>query len=289
MVMGFATCDSFDQLQQVEQHKRSLEDPQGFWMKHALDLVDWDTEPSVAINNPGKDQMHKALWFPDGKLNVCYNAVDRHVLSGRGDQIAVIYDSPVTDTVRKFTYSELLREVKAFASVLRRHNVQSGDTVLLYMAMVPQTLIAMLACARLGAIHSVVFGGFAPAELAKRIQDCKPQVILSNTCGLESKTKIVPYKPLLDEALAMAGHKPHAVIILQREQLRMPLDEEKREYYWDTELVRAAHEADSVDCVMVESNHPLYMLYTSGTTGMPKGIVRPSGPHVVALLYAQRY
>ncbi|KAJ2749731.1 hypothetical protein H4S06_004548 [Coemansia sp. BCRC 34490] len=287
--MGFATCDSFDQLQQVEQHKRSLEDPQGFWMKHALDLVDWDTEPSVAINNPGKDQMHKALWFPDGKLNVCYNAIDRHVLSERGDQIAVIYDSPVTDTVRKFTYSELLREVKAFASVLRRHNVQSGDTVLLYMAMVPQTLIAMLACARLGAIHSVVFGGFAPAELAKRIQDCKPQVILSNTCGLESKTKIVPYKPLLDEALAMAGHKPHAVIILQREQLRVPLDEEKREYYWDTELVRAAHEADSVDCVMVESNHPLYMLYTSGTTGMPKGIVRPSGPHVVALLYAQRY
>ncbi|KAJ2394115.1 hypothetical protein GGI23_004813, partial [Coemansia sp. RSA 2559] len=154
--MGFISPNTLSELQQIEQHKRSLEDPHGFWMKHALDLVDWDRRPTVAIDSPGKTQMHKALWFPDGKLNVCYNAVDRHVLNGRGDQAALIYDSPVSDTIKRFTYNELLRKVKAFASVLRRHGIRSGDTVLLYMAMVPQTLIAMLACARLGAIHSVV-------------------------------------------------------------------------------------------------------------------------------------
>ncbi|KAJ2489278.1 hypothetical protein IWW37_004109 [Coemansia sp. RSA 2050] len=270
-------------------HRQSLEDPHGFWLQHALELVDWDKRPEIAISKTEPDMLHKALWFPDGRLNVCYNAIDRHVESGRGDQVAVIYDSPVTDTVRKYTYSELLREVKVFANVLRRHGVQSGDTVLLYMAMVPQTLIAMLACARLGAIHSVVFGGFAPAELAKRIRDCQPRVVLSNTCGLESKSKVVPYKPLLDKALELAEFRPHATIILQREQLRVALNPARAEYYWDTELALAAAGADEVGCEMVDSNHPLYMLYTSGTTGTPKGIVRPCGPHVVALLYAQRY
>ncbi|KAJ2366915.1 hypothetical protein IW150_005812, partial [Coemansia sp. RSA 2607] len=261
----------------------------GFWMKHALDLVDWEQKPTIAISKTSTENLHKALWFPDGRLNVCFNAVDRHVLQGRGNQVAIIYDSPVTDTVRKYTYSELLREVQAFAGVLKKHGVVRGDTVLIYMAMVPQTLFAMLACARLGAIHSVVFGGFAPSELAKRISDCQPKVILSNTCGLESKTKIVPYKPLLDEALVLADYRPQATIILQREQLRVALDPSKNEYYWDTELADASALASKVACEMVESNHPLYMLYTSGTTGMPKGIVRPCGPHVVALLYAQRY
>ncbi|KAJ2038782.1 hypothetical protein GGH92_001683 [Coemansia sp. RSA 2673] len=270
-------------------HRKSLEDPQGFWLRHALELVDWDKKPEAALSKTEPDMLHKALWFPDGRLNVCYNAVDRHVESGRGDQVAVIYDSPVTDTVRKYTYSELLREVKVFASVLRRHGVQRGDTVLFYMAMVPQTLIAMLACARLGAIHSVVFGGFAPAELAKRIVDCQPRVVLSNTCGLESKSKVIPYKPLLDKALELAEFRPHSTIILQREQLRVALDPKRAEYYWDTELALAAAGADDIACEMVDSNHPLYMLYTSGTTGAPKGIVRPCGPHVVALLYAQRY
>ncbi|KAJ2454354.1 hypothetical protein EV183_001600 [Coemansia sp. RSA 2336] len=273
---------------QQQAHRQAQEDPQGFWLKHALELVSWDRKPTQAINSPGKDKLHKALWFPDGKMNVCYNAVDRHIAE-RGNQIALIYDSPVTDTIRKYTYAELLREVKNVASMLRHHGVRPGDTVLLYMAMVPQTLFAMLACARIGAVHSVVFGGFAPAELAKRIQDCQPQVVLSNTCGLESKSKIVAYKPLLDEAYELAQYRPPSTIILQREQLRVPLDARKNEYYWDTELVKAAPDADSVACEMLDSNHPLYMLYTSGTTGMPKGIVRPSGPHAVALLYAQRY
>ncbi|KAJ2441553.1 hypothetical protein GGF42_007254 [Coemansia sp. RSA 2424] len=277
-----------DTLQQAA-HRQSLEDPQGFWLRHALELIDWAEQPASAISKTAPDMLHKALWFPGGRLNVCYNAIDRHVESGRGDQVAVIYDSPVTDTVRKYTYRELLREVKVFASVLKRHGVVCGDTVLLYMAMVPQTLIAMLACARLGAIHSVVFGGFAPAELAKRIRDCQPRVVLSNTCGLESKTKIVAYKPLLDKALELAEFRPRATIILQREQLRVPLDAARGEYYWDTELALAAADADDIACEMVDSNHPLYMLYTSGTTGTPKGIVRPCGPHAVALLYAQRY
>ncbi|KAJ2830300.1 hypothetical protein IWW50_000359 [Coemansia erecta] len=273
---------------QQQVHRQSLEDPEGFWMKHALELVDWDKKPTIATSSPGEGNLHKALWFPDGKMNVCYNAVDRHVAE-RGSQIALIYDSPVTDTVRKYTYSELLKEVKGVASMLRRHGVQRGDTVLLYMAMVPQTLFAMLACARIGAIHSVVFGGFAPAELAKRIQDCQPKVMLSNTCGIENKTKIVAYKPLLDRAYELAGYRPQATIILQREQLRVRLDPAMSEYHWDSELVEAAADADSIECEMVDSNHPLYMLYTSGTTGMPKGVLRPSGPHAVALLYAQRY
>ncbi|KAJ2464583.1 hypothetical protein GGI02_004953, partial [Coemansia sp. RSA 2322] len=276
-------------------HQSSIGDPHAFWMKHALELVDWAQKPSTAVSTPADGNMlHKAKWFPDGKLNICYNAVDRHVEGGRGDQIAVIYDSPVTGTVRKYTYNELLREVKALARVLRRHGVVKGDTVLLYMAMVPQTLVAMLACARLGAIHSVVFGGFAPAELAKRIEDCRPKVVLSNTCGLESKCKVVPYKPLLDAALELAAFRPHATIILQREQLLVPLDPAKGECYWDTELALAAASSDEegagdVACEIVESDHPLYLMYTSGTTGKPKGVVRPSGPHAVALLYAQRY
>ncbi|KAJ1855996.1 hypothetical protein GGH12_003019 [Coemansia sp. RSA 1822] len=270
---------------QQQAHRQSLENPEQFWMKHALELVDWAKQPTTAMSKPNASELHKTLWFPDGKLNVCYNAVDRHIAE-RGDQVAVIYDSPVTDTIRTYTYAELLGEVKGVASMLRRHNVQKGDTVILYMAMVPQTLFAMLACARLGAVHSVVFGGFAPAELAKRIEDCQPKVVLTNTCGIESKTKIVAYKPLLDRAYELAGYRPPSTIVLQREQLCEPLDVASNEYDWDAELATA--DAD-VECEPVDSSHPLYMLYTSGTTGMPKGVLRPSGPHAVALLYAQRY
>ncbi|KAJ2159189.1 hypothetical protein GGF46_003198 [Coemansia sp. RSA 552] len=268
--------------------RQSLEDPEGFWLDQAHTLVDWAVKPTVATSCMAEDQLHKAQWFPDGKLNLCYNALDRHIAE-RGDQTALIYDSPVTDTVRKYTYRELLREVKGVASMLKRHGVRRGDTVLLYMAMVPQTLFAMLACARIGAVHSVVFGGFAPAELAKRLQDCRPRVVLSNTCGVENKAKLVAYKPLLDKAYELAEYRPSSTIVLQRDQLRVPLDGARSEYYWDVELAEAAADADGVECEMVDSCHPVYMLYTSGTTGMPKGIVRPSGPHAVALLYAQRY
>ncbi|KAJ1731735.1 hypothetical protein LPJ61_002389 [Coemansia biformis] len=273
---------------QQQAHQQSLEDPEGFWLKHARELVDWVEPPTVAADRSGAEALYKTQWFPDGKLNLCYNAVDRHVAS-RGEQVALIYDSPVTDTVRRYTYSDLLREVKGVASMLRRHGVRRGDTVLLYMGMVPQTLFAMLACARLGAINSVVFGGFAPAELAKRIQDCHPKVVLSNTCGLESRTKIVAYKPLLDRAYELACFRPASTIILQRDQLRVPLDRARAEYHWDAELAEAAGGADGVECEPVVSSHPAYLVYTSGTTGMPKGVVRPTGPHVVALLYAQRY
>ncbi|KAJ1896438.1 hypothetical protein LPJ66_003990 [Kickxella alabastrina] len=280
--------DNSDSLQ-MQAYRQSMEDPQKFWMQQALNLIDWETRPTKALTTTTPETLHKAEWFPDGRLNVCYNAIDRHVLDGRGSQVAVVYDSPVTDTIRKITYNELLQEVKCFATVLKKYGVGKGDIVLLYMAMVPQTLVVMLACARLGAIHSVVFGGFAPAELAKRISDCQPKVVVSNTCGLESKTKVVAYKPLLDEAFEIVGYRPRVTIILQREQLRIQLDSLKNEHCWDLEMAEAAPLSGSVGCEIVDSNHPLYMLYTSGTTGTPKGIVRPCGPHAVALLYAQRY
>ncbi|KAI7823127.1 hypothetical protein BX661DRAFT_226279 [Kickxella alabastrina] len=259
--------DNSDSLQ-MQAYRQSMEDPQKFWMQQALNLIDWETRPTKALITTTPE--------PYTKLNG----------SRRPPQL---YDSPVTDTIRKITYNELLQEVKCFATVLKKYGVGKGDIVLLYMAMVPQTLVVMLACARLGAIHSVVFGGFAPAELAKRISDCQPKVVVSNTCGLESKTKVVAYKPLLDEAFEIAGYRPRVTIILQREQLRIQLDSLKNEHCWDLEMAEAAPLSGSVGCEIVDSNHPLYMLYTSGTTGTPKGIVRPCGPHAVALLYAQRY
>ncbi|KAJ1946305.1 hypothetical protein FBU59_002061, partial [Linderina macrospora] len=235
------TSDSLQAMAQQE----SIEDPGQFWLQQAHELLHWTVKPKQALSATPPEQLHKAQWFPDGHLNLCYNAIDRHVENGRGSQTAVIYDSPVTDTIKKYTYDELLREVKAFASVLRAHGVSKGDVVLFYMTMVPQTLIAMLACVRLGAVHSVVFGGFAPPELAKRIRDCQPKVILTNTCGLESKTKVVAYKPLLDLALDIAEYRPGSVIVLQREQLRVKLDAAKSEYYWDEQV--AKHFAGSHD------------------------------------------
>ncbi|ORX71922.1 AMP-dependent synthetase and ligase [Linderina pennispora] len=249
---------------QSKVQRGSIENPGQFWLRQAHELLDWAVKPTQALSTTLPGEEHKAQWFPGGYFNMCYNTT------------AVIYDSPVTDTVKKYTYDELLREIKAFAAVLKGHGVTKSDVVLLYMTMVPQTLIAMLACVRLGAVHSVVFGGFAPPELAKRIKDCLPKIILTNTL------RVIAYKPLLDAALRIAEYTPDSIIVLQREQLRVELDAGKARV--------AKHFANSHDleCVPVESNHPLYTLYTSGTTGMPKGVVRPTASHAVSLLYAQR-
>ncbi|MGH7716355.1 MAG: AMP-binding protein, partial [Vulcanimicrobiaceae bacterium] len=216
-------------------------------------------------------------WFTGGELNTCYNAVDRHVENGRGEQAALIYDSPITQTIRTYTYNQLLDAVARFAGVLASLGVRRGDRVILYMPMVPEAPIAMLACARLGAIHSVVFGGFAPRELAVRIDDCTPKVIVSASCGIEP-SRVIAYKPLLDEAIERATHKPSACVILQRPQLQADLVP-GRDREWGA-LMTAAQ---PVACTPVLATDPLYILYTSGTTGQPKGVVRDNGGHAVAL------
>ncbi|MGW4827011.1 propionyl-CoA synthetase [Amycolatopsis japonica] len=259
----------------AESYQRSLEDPEGFWLE-AAQAIDWTRTPTQALD-ASKAPFYR--WFPDGELNTAFNALDRHVRDGRGEQIALIWDSPVTDSVRRFTYAELLDEVARFAGALASLGVGKGDRVIVYMPMVPEAAVAMLACARLGAVHSVVFGGFAPKELAARIEDAKPKVIVAASCGIEP-TRIVEYKPIIDEALAGTAHQPGKVVVLQRERARAELGE--RDADW-AELVAKASPTDPVP---VSATDPLYILYTSGTTGKPKGVVRDTGGHAVALAWS---
>lgn len=253
----------------------SVRDPEAFWSE-AAKAVDWITPPAAAWS---KDEG----WFPGGTLNTCWNAVDRHVEAGRGNSTALIYDSPVTGTVATWSYADLQREVGSVAAMLARLGVTKGDRVVIYMPMIPQTVFAMLACARLGAIHSVVFGGFAPLELAKRIDDATPKLLLTASCGIEGARTIV-YKPLVDEALALARHKVERAVVFQREQVHAELDQPV-DGDW-AELVAAAAGDPVPACVPVAAADPLYILYTSGTTGTPKGVVRENGGHAVALTWS---
>ena len=264
-----------------EVYARWQRDPQGFWGE-AAQAIDW-IEPPKQVFDP--DSGVYGRWFAGGVCNTCWNAVDRHVMQGRGEQAAIIYDSPLAGQKRTISYYRLQVETQVLAAILRNFGVGKGDRVVLYMPMVPEAVVAMLACARLGAVHSVVFGGFAANELATRIEDAKPKVILSASCGLEPG-RIVKYKPLLDEAIRLAGHKPDACLILQRPQEEATLVP-GRDHDWAKVRDEAIVFARSVyDCVPVAATDPLYILYTSGTTGRPKGVVRDNGGHMVALKWS---
>jgi propionyl-CoA synthetase len=260
----------------AEEFRRSLDDPEGFW-RDAAAAVDW-VRPPERILDAGAAPLYR--WFPDAELNTCHNAVDRHVAAGRGDQLALVHDSPVTGTVTTFTYARLQDEVARAAGALRALGVERGDRVVIYLPMVPEAVIAMLACARLGAIHSVVFGGFAAAELATRITDARPRVVVSASCGIEG-TRVIPYKPLLDRAIELAEHTPEHCLVVQRPQVEASLVE-GRDLDWASTVAAAA----PVECVPVRATDPLYVLYTSGTTGRPKGVVRDNGGHAVALRWS---
>jgi propionyl-CoA synthetase len=259
----------------ADAYTRSLVDREAFWLD-AAKAIEWNEAPSRAVDDSDTPFYH---WFPDGTLNTCHNALDRHVAAGHGQRIALIYDSAMTGRRERHTYEELRDEVARFAGVLRESDVHQGDRVLIYMPMVPQAVVAMLACARIGAVHSVVFGGFAPSELAARIEDAEPVVIVAASCGLEPN-RIIQYKPIIDQALAMTRHQPRRVIVLQREEVRAAMTE--RDLDWH----EAMSAASPADCVPVRATDPLYVLYTSGTTGRPKGVVRDNGGHAVALSWA---
>ena len=253
-------------------------DPEAFWMT-AADAIDWVTKPSKALF---ADRAPFYEWFSDSEVNTCYNAVDRHVLNGRGDQKAIIFDSPMTGTKYSITFSELLEKVSVLAGALKNKGISKGDRVIIYMPMIPEGIISMLACARIGAIHSVVFGGFAANELAVRIDDAKPKAILAASCGLEPN-RIVEYKPLIDQAIELASHKPTTVVVFQRAECKAELVD-GRDHDWNV----FQENAEKAPCVPVKGSHPAYILYTSGTTGAPKGVVRPTAGHLVALNWTMK-
>ncbi|NIZ15450.1 propionate-CoA ligase PrpE [Phaeobacter sp. HF9A] len=253
-------------------------DPEGFWME-AAGAIDWDQAPSKALSDLGGGLYE---WFADAKVNTCYNAVDRHVEAGRGEQTAIIYDSPVTHTKREISFVELRNRVATLAGALRAKGVEKGDRVIIYMPMIPEALEAMLACARIGAVHSVVFGGFAANELAVRIDDATPKAIIAASCGIEPG-RIVHYKPLLDGAIELASHKPDFCVIFQREQEVAELVE-GRDVNWHG----FQYGVEPAECVPVEGNHPSYILYTSGTTGQPKGVIRHTAGQLVALNWSMK-
>ena len=257
---------------------RSISDPAGFWGEQAA-LVDWIRRPDTVLDD-SRPPFYR--WFPDATLNTCYNALDRHVVNGRADQAALVHDSPVTGTSTTTTYAELLEKVAAFAGALRGFGVEKGDRVIVYMPMVPEAVVAMLACARIGAVHSVVFGGFAAHELAIRIDDARPKVVVAASCGIEP-SRVVEYKPLLDRALELAEHRPAACIVKQRPQATAAMTD-GRDVDWDVAMKAGA--TDPAPCVEVAATDPLYILYTSGTTGKPKGIVRDNGGHAVAMAWS---
>lgn len=261
------------------EYKESIEQPEKFWARQA-ENIKWIKKPEKILTKQSNGYYH---WFEDGELNTSYLMLDHHIEEGRGDNVAIIYDSPATDKKEKITYTQLRDRVAKFAGALKNLNVGKGDTVIVYMPMIPEALVAMLACARLGAVHSVVFGGFAPHELAIRIDDCKPKAIVSASCGIEFANKI-PYKPLVDKAIELATHKVLNVVILKRPELPDYTKIEGRDHDWADSVASAS----PADYVPVKANDPLYILYTSGTTGKPKGVERDNGSHAVALKYTMR-
>jgi len=270
-----------------QQHQESIHNPEQYWRRQASKLA-WYTQPSEILSFTDADDPASYQWFTDGELNLSYLALDYHVEHGRGEQIAIYYDSPVTGTQSAYTYAELTDEVARFAGVLKRHGVKKGDRVVIYMPMIPQAAIAMLAVARLGAIHSVVFGGFAAHELAIRIDDAQPKVVVSASHGIEPH-RVIPYKPLLDKAIEKAEYKPQATIIFQRTQV--PTDKQvalKLQTGFDFDWATEMRLAEAAAPVAVKSTDPLYILYTSGTTGKPKGVVRDSGGYATALHYSMQ-
>ena len=262
-----------------EFYTNSIDQPEAFWKEQAM-AIEWYKKPETILSN---DENGYPLWYKDGELNICYLALDKHIQDGHGDQIALIYDSPVTQTVKKYTFFEVKTEVAKLAGGMLSLGLKKGNTAIIYMPMIPQAAFAMLACARIGVTHSVVFGGFAPHELAIRIDDCKPKAIITASSGIEID-RLIAYKPLVDEAIELASHRPKKVIVFNRKLgARVPFKK------YDVDYDALVYGSEETPCVPLHSNHPLYILYTSGTTGKPKGIVRDTGGYAVALKFSMKY